>query len=82
MVLVVNEWEELKGYISNYPMAEIFYKVDFLDEERSRLRVLSGRLGLDQVIKDKEQLEAMVRFLDERGGKAIVNQRDDDTFFL
>jgi hypothetical protein len=78
----VNEWEELKGYISNYPMAEIFYKVDFLDEDRARLRVLSGRLGFDQVIKGKERLEETARFLDERRGKAVVNQRDDDTFFL
>jgi hypothetical protein len=82
MAFEVSEWDEIKGYVEAYPKAEVFYKLDYQDDERSRLRILAGRLCLDQVIKEKEQLEGMLKFLDQNGAKAVVRQRDFESFFL
>jgi hypothetical protein len=78
----MSEWDVVKDYVSKYPKAEVFYKVDYVDEESARIRVLCGRLAFDQVVRGKETVEGQLRFLEERGGKAVVRQREYDSFFL
>ena len=82
MVLVIADWQEMKQYIQLYPMAEVFFKLDSRDSEKSRVRIMAGRMGWDQLIKDSDELESILKFLDERGAKAIISQRSDEAFFL
>lgn len=83
MVLLLKDWEDLKDYIQRFPQCEIIYKADSLGEDTVRLRILAGRFGADFKFKEGDPLfDSILKFLDERGAKPIMEQRDDQTFFL
>jgi hypothetical protein len=83
MVLIINEWDDLKAFIQGNPSGRIFYKADYLDDERTRLRMMAGPLGLDVTYteKDAELVRGILGFLDEHGALPIVLQKDDAEFF-
>ena len=82
MVDVIDNWRVLKEHIVGHPNALVLYKVDEIGED-ARVRVMAGSLGIDKTLKAKEEeLDQVIRFMEEINAVVVKKQLPDEYFFM
>jgi hypothetical protein len=77
------DWNAIADYVYLNPHAEIVYQVDYAAVGGPRLRIRVGDLRFDQTFEGMSlELDAILKFLEEKGGKSVPRQREYDSFFL
>jgi hypothetical protein len=76
------DWNAISDYVYLNPHAEIVYQVDYHSVDGPRLRIRVGDLRFDQKFEGmKLELDIILKFLKEKGGRAVPRQREYDSFF-
>ena len=82
MVFVIKDWKVMKEHISDYPYCEVYYKIDYIGE-KARVRIKAGKMGFDKTYDPKDhEFDEIVRFLDSIDAIVVVDQKNDDVFFM
>ncbi len=82
-MILLDSWNIFREYVERWPFSEILYHVDELDNERTRVRVVAGRYGIDLALSNNDDLlDEVLDFLKEKSGKRTLEVvKDIETFF-
>jgi len=83
LVILLESWTIFREYVERWPLVELIYSIEEADRDKTRVKIVAGRYGVDLTLARADPLLGQVmEFLEEKSAKRSVEVvQDVETFF-